>query len=435
MTDKPTMQERLSTGRGRWTPEHPEWGTGPVSYDDAISEEFFADEREAIFRRWWLYVGRAERLTRPGTYFTRELGTVASIVVARDLDGEIHAFQNACAHRGNKVVWQEHPGEEISGSTRTFNCKYHGWQYGLDGTAVHITNHEQFFHLDEFELRMPKLHCDVMGGFIFVSLADDPPPLCDFLGPELCELEGYPWHLMTQRHSFRTRVNGNWKLAANTIQEWYHPPYLHQKFINPDVRVAEKSVPPIDSYHYEFWDKHFLNSVPGPPPMPSAEGSVGEPAQDMLWIYRLFRGGLFGPDDAPDIGAKPDFLNRGDIRSWGNDQWWLLPNFSLQLWARDWYVTYLYWPESVDSHMYEIDIYFVPPTTARERLAQQLSVDSVIEFALQDVNTVEATHRGVSSRAHSQYHLSDQEVMVRSFHHTIGQAVADYRAEQAGTGA
>ena len=75
----------MSTGRGKWTPEYPELGTGPVSYDDAISEEFFDDEREAIFKRWWLYVGRVERLRRPGTYFTRELPGLASIVVALPL--------------------------------------------------------------------------------------------------------------------------------------------------------------------------------------------------------------------------------------------------------------------------------------------------------------------------------------------------------------
>ena len=107
------IQDRLATGKGKFTPLYPDLGTGPVSYEDSISPEFFEAEREAVFKRTWLYVGREERLARPGAFFTRELpGDLASLVITRGLDGTVHAFHNACAHRGNKVVWQEHPKEE-----------------------------------------------------------------------------------------------------------------------------------------------------------------------------------------------------------------------------------------------------------------------------------------------------------------------------------
>lgn len=45
------IQEKLATGQGKFTPRYPELGTGPVSYDDAVSEEFFLAEREAVFKR------------------------------------------------------------------------------------------------------------------------------------------------------------------------------------------------------------------------------------------------------------------------------------------------------------------------------------------------------------------------------------------------
>src|SRR5436853_7783110 len=107
---------------GSWTAHYPDLGTEPVSYEDSISPEFFELEREAVFKRTWLYVGRAERLPRAGSYFTRELSGLASIVVTRGLDGTVHAFHNVCAHRGNKVVWQEHPQLESSGTCRQFAC-------------------------------------------------------------------------------------------------------------------------------------------------------------------------------------------------------------------------------------------------------------------------------------------------------------------------
>src|SRR6478735_5718868 len=346
------IQQRLATGRGKFTTDYPELGTGPVNYEDSISEEFFVAERKAVFERSWLCVGRMERLPRKGSYFTRELpGRLASIVITRDLDDNVHAFHNVCAHRGNKVVWQEHPQEESAGSCRAFACKYHGWRYGLDGVVNHITNEAEFFDLDKSKLRMPPVHCEVWAGFIFINLSEDPVPLRSFLGEILLPMETYPFHLMTQRYGFS----------------------------------------------------------------------------------KLFRAGLFGPDDVPDIGPPAVFLNRGEIASWGNDQYWLFPNISIQIWARGYYITYTYWPETVDSHIYEIDMYFVPPANAHERLAQELVVDSTIEFAMQDVNTIEATHSALKTRAQRQFNLSDQELLIRQFHTVIRDTVAAYQADN-GTG-
>lgn len=424
------IQQKLATGRGKFTPDYPDLGTGPVNYEDSISEEFFAAERKAVFERSWLCVGRMERLPRKGSYFTRELpGRLASIVITRDLDDNVYAFHNICAHRGNKVVWQEHPMEESAGSCRAFACKYHGWRYGLNGVVNHITNEEEFFDLDKSKLRMPPVHCEVWAGFIFVNLAEDPVPLRTFLGEGLLGMESYPFHLMTQHYGFSTQIKGNWKLAVDSVCEWYHPPYVHGRFIDPDVSKAEKMVPPVDSYHYDLFRPHMLTSVPGPPILPPREpGTAGEPRRDQRWVYKLFRAGLFGPDDVPDIGPMPSFLNRGDIASWGNDQFWVFPNISIQIWARNYYITYTYWPETVDTHIYEINMYFVPPANAHERLAQEVVVDSTIEFAMQDVNTIEATHSALKTRAQNTFHLSDQELLIRQFHTVIRDTVAAYQS-------
>ena len=50
---------------GSWT-EHFGLNTDPVSYEDSISPEFYELEREAIFKRAWLNVGRVEQLARIG---------------------------------------------------------------------------------------------------------------------------------------------------------------------------------------------------------------------------------------------------------------------------------------------------------------------------------------------------------------------------------
>ncbi len=74
---------------GSWTQHYPELGTEPVSYEDSISPEIFELEREAIFKRAWLNVGRVEQLPRKGSYFTKELKAVnTSIILVRTTSGE-----------------------------------------------------------------------------------------------------------------------------------------------------------------------------------------------------------------------------------------------------------------------------------------------------------------------------------------------------------
>ena len=57
---------------GTWTQHYPELGTAPISFDDCVSPEFYELEREAIFKRCWLNVGRVEQLPRNGELFHEE---------------------------------------------------------------------------------------------------------------------------------------------------------------------------------------------------------------------------------------------------------------------------------------------------------------------------------------------------------------------------
>src|SRR5215813_12045810 len=98
------MGQSQKPSKGSWTEQHPELGTGPVSFADSISPEFYELEREAIFKRAWLNVGRIEELPKNGSYLTKEIAAArTSVIVTRDVDGQIRAFHNTCRHRGNKL--------------------------------------------------------------------------------------------------------------------------------------------------------------------------------------------------------------------------------------------------------------------------------------------------------------------------------------------
>ena len=91
-------------------------------HDQAI----FDWEREEIFFRDWIAVGRAEEVQEP-TSFVRKDVLGEDVIVVRGRDNVIRAFYNVCRHRGTAVEERE------CGKAVRFQCLYHAWIYDLDG--------------------------------------------------------------------------------------------------------------------------------------------------------------------------------------------------------------------------------------------------------------------------------------------------------------
>jgi glycine betaine catabolism A len=383
------MKQYPKPPEGSWTQHYPELGTGPVSYESSISPEFYELEREAIFKRAWLNVGRVEQLRRNGSYFTKELAVAkTSVIIVRGMDGVIRAFHNTCRHRGNKLVWNDDPREETSGNCRQFACKYHGWKYDLDGKCSYVHQQGEFFGIDKTQYGLVSVHCEVWQGFIFVNLAKEPSQtLIEFLGPMITAIE-YPFDKLTER------------------------------------------------YYYQgagFSALHF--HIEGPHRVGSTSGGAGGllPPQMYNPIERVFRSGLFGPWDSSEIVADelPPGINPGKKKGWGLDSFQIFPNFAIVIWETGWYLTYHYWPTAHNRLIFEANAYFTPPRSVREHLAQQLGIATIKEYALQDCGTLEATQMGLESRAVSSFPLGDQEIMCRHLNKVVNDWVDDYRRSRA----
>jgi phenylpropionate dioxygenase-like ring-hydroxylating dioxygenase large terminal subunit len=408
---------------GSWTEHYPELGTDPVSYADSISPEYYERERDAVFGRTWLNVGRVEQLARRGSYFTKELDAArTSVVVVRGLDDEIRAFHNICRHRGNKLVWTDFPREETNGVCRNFTCKYHGWRYTLEGELTFVQQEDQFFDLDKADYPLASVQCEVWEGFIFVNLdPQNTTALREYLGEFGKGLEGYPFGRMTQAHRYRAEVGSNWKLFVDAFTEFYHAPVLHAK-----QAVAEESAK-LQKYGYEA----LAYGIDGPHAVVSSWGGMSPPKDPNMVkpIERVLRSGLFGPWDKPDIGLDelPPSLNPARHRKWGLDSFLFYPNFMILIWEPNWVLTYHYWPTSYNTHIFEGACYFVPPKNARERLAQELAVVTFKEYALQDGNTLEATQSMIESRTPvKKFPLNDQEILIRHLHHVVREDIREY---------
>jgi hypothetical protein len=150
-------------------------------------------------------------------------------------------------------------------------------------------------------------------------------------------------------------------------------------------------------------------------------------------IENVLRSGLFGPWDKPDgiygldAADLPPAINPARHPKWGVDTFVFFPNFMLLVWEPGWYLTYHYWPTAYNRHTFEGTLYFAPPKTARERIAQELAAVTFKEYALQDGNTLEATQRSIESRAVTSFPLNDQEILLRQLHTNARDHVARHQ--------
>ena len=72
---------------GQWAEKYPELGTAPLPTEPYVSQEFFELERDRVFARAWLNVGRVDEIPEAGDYFVRDIAICgASVLVIRGAD-------------------------------------------------------------------------------------------------------------------------------------------------------------------------------------------------------------------------------------------------------------------------------------------------------------------------------------------------------------
>src|SRR3546814_11584640 len=96
-----TPDGAFDIGGGAMMPDAAVLRDGRVAADSFWSDAQFEAEREAIYRRCWLYMVRAEELPAPGAYVVKDVEICgASVLIVRGQDDALRAFHNVCRHRG-----------------------------------------------------------------------------------------------------------------------------------------------------------------------------------------------------------------------------------------------------------------------------------------------------------------------------------------------
>jgi len=186
-----------------------------------VDQEFFEFEKQALFFKEWLCVGRESWVKEPGDYFcSKHVGE--PLVVTRTNDGELAAMSAVCQHRGMYVA-------EGYGNARALVCPYHHWTYALNGALMGAPAMGQTCNFNRADHGLPRLRLEVWQGFIFVNFDPGAAPL----GPRLAALDevvaNYELSALDgQRPAEATRFDWNWKVMFENNNDGYHANRLHR---------------------------------------------------------------------------------------------------------------------------------------------------------------------------------------------------------------
>jgi phenylpropionate dioxygenase-like ring-hydroxylating dioxygenase large terminal subunit len=380
----------------RWHDAYPELGTGPVAIEPYISHEFFELERERVFRRTWLNVGRVEQLPNPGDFIVKDIEIChASVIIVRDRDGKIRALHNVCSHRANKVVW------ESQGSCGAFKCRFHAWSYRLDGKLSSVPDESNFFNLDKEQLGLTPVAVDIWEGFIFINLSAQPAQtLAEYLGEWGEQLRGYPFaENGAVCYEWRTELRCNWKLIKDAFKEAYHVAFLHKRSLR-DAYTGGRN-PFSHALDFKLFPIHHRWSLGGNPEYQF------KPVESVANRF----GSFIIISDAKDR-PQPAGVNPTRAPNWVLDINGIFPNYILDV-AESGYFTYHIWPLAVDRSVWEVRAYFPKPSNAGERFAQEFNRIIFRDTIMEDGSTLEQTQTVLASGAKTHFMFQDEELLLR----------------------
>jgi phenylpropionate dioxygenase-like ring-hydroxylating dioxygenase large terminal subunit len=364
----------------------------------------FEQEREKIFRKVWLNVGRVEQIPQAGDYFVKDLAICrTSLLVTRGADGAVRAFHNMCSHRGNRIVWND------KGSSKAFVCKYHSWTYRSDGALQHVPDEKRYFGLDKACLGLTAVHCDVWEGFIYINV--DPEPvqtLREYLGEVGESFTGYPFaELATACFSWQVEVNANWKVGKDAFQEVYHIFSLHGR--STGQMFASPSNPFLNAHELAIFGRHARISVPA---------NIEWQAHPVEALAKRF-GILTLQKQGISSRGMPAGVNPTNSADWSFSGFNCFPNTSIFV-SEGGFLTHTFWPLAVDRTLWESRIYFPKAKNLAEKFSQEYSRSTFLDGVMaEDGGIFEATQSMLASGAKKELHLSDEELLIRHHHKVI----------------
>ena len=261
-------------------------------------------------------------MAKPGDYRVTFVGSMP-VIVARDFDDEIYAFENRCAHRGALIAL------DSGGHARDFTCVYHAWNYDLKGNLKAVAFEDgvngkggmaKTFCRSDHGPRKLRI-ATFCGPGVRQSLSDDVPPIEEYLGDEVAAKIKRVLHkpvAVTGR--FTQMLPNNWKLYFENVKDTYHASLLHTFFTTFRInRLSQRGgmvVSPNGGNHasFSFIDKpeqgERLRRDGHPLGQRGLRAEGPEPARQRRRVRRRLPHA--DPDGVPELRAAADPERAGD---------------------------------------------------------------------------------------------------------------------------
>ncbi len=216
-------------------------GVYRVKRDIFTDPELFELEMKHIFEGNWIYLAHESQIPNKNDYFTTYMGR-QPVVIARNRNGELNAFINACSHRGAMLCRHKR------GNKSTYTCPFHGWTFNNSGKLLKVKDPEGAGYPDCFNkegshdlTKVPRF--ESYRGFLFGSLNTDVTTLTEYLGgaAKIIDMivDQSPAGLEVLRGASTYVYDGNWKLQTENGADGYHVSAVHWNYAATTGRRKE----------------------------------------------------------------------------------------------------------------------------------------------------------------------------------------------------
>jgi Rieske 2Fe-2S family protein len=375
------------------------------SHGFSLGQRFYKDqdiyqtEIQLIFLKHWLYAGHTSQIAEQGDYFTFEFDN-ESVIVVRTQSGDIKAHMNVCRHRGSKICL------EPSGSQKSLTCPYHAWSYNLDGQLISARNMPEDF--DTADNGLHKVHVALVGGLIFICLAETPPCLDALYRDLVPSIEVFGMSQMRVAVQKSYQIPANWKLAVENYQECYHCAPSHKEFAQVHAMAKSPKV-------FQATKDKFLAANPNIPKYKPLNRYF-DLAEDGQEGYQYDRNPLVRNALSGSIGGKPVAPLLGALKEYdGGASELMIGPLSYFLIYDDHMLCYQFLPTSVDECV--CDVTWFVHESAQEGKDYLLSdLTWLWDVTTQaDKAIIMNNQKGVDSRFYQSGRLSEMEGFQQSF--------------------
>lgn len=233
--------EETEAKRPTWSTED---GASRVPYWIFQRQDILEAENRKLFHGpVWNFLCLEAELREAGDFVAVSAGETP-VIVTRDKDGELYAFENRCAHRGSLLALEDR------GNVKDFTCVYHAWTHSLQGDLIGVAFKDGIKGCggiaDDFKMENQgprKMRVSVLHGLVFGSFDENVDDIEDYLGEAVLErierVLGGRKPVVLGR--FTQILPNNWKLYVENTKDSYHASILHTFFTTFELnRLSQK---------------------------------------------------------------------------------------------------------------------------------------------------------------------------------------------------